>query len=64
MNIGMDLAILKNFPLRRQGQGLSFLGKKILLSLSLPPGESRFIWDSSCGRQLTSQCAVPQKEDL
>ena len=28
MNIGMDLAILKNFPLRRQGQGLSFLGKK------------------------------------
>ena len=27
MNIGMDLAILKNFPRRRQGQGLSFLRK-------------------------------------
>lgn len=28
MNIGMDLPILKNFPPRRQGRGLSFLGKK------------------------------------
>jgi len=39
MNIGMDLAILKNFPLRRQGQGLSFLGKKPPLPLPAARGK-------------------------